>query len=62
MLRDLEAAHLSEVLARFGLCELPAGSTPDSLLLQTYPVAELRRRFLQKLPTYIGQTRSAETT
>jgi hypothetical protein len=60
--REAEAAHLKEALEACGLSVVPTGSTADDLLLQRLAAADLRRVYLERLSTYIGRTRSQETT
>jgi hypothetical protein len=61
-LREAERAQRDEVLARMGLYDLPEGSTPDTLLLSRFPVAQIRQNYIDGLASYIERTRSSETT
>ncbi len=61
-LRDLEAENLTEALQIAGLSSLPSGATPETILLDQFPTADIRRCFLDRLASYIETTRSAETT
>jgi len=57
-LRNMEAAHLQEVITDMG----HSGSTPDKLLLSRFPITDLRRAYIERLASYVARTRSGETT
>jgi hypothetical protein len=61
-LKEAEREHHNEVLTGMQLSTVPEGSTPDTLLLSRFPIAEIRRAYIDRLASYVERTRSAETT